>query len=150
MDITSQILNTIYIEEIREKEGGTYGVVTNGEISNVPNDRASLEVYFKTGSEKREHLTNMAIDLLHQYAEKGPRQEDLDKVREYMQKKYVENQKENAYWSNLMLNYLLDGYDGNKDYMDVLNSITVDDLKKFLKNLLKQGNVIEVSMIGVK
>lgn len=92
----------------------------------------------------------MAIDLLHQYAEKGPRQEDLDKVREYMQKKYVENQKENAYWSNLMLNYLLDGYDGNKDYMDVLNSITVDDLKKFLKNLLKQGNVIEVSMIGVK
>lgn len=48
-----------------------------------------------------------------------------------------------------MLNYLLDGYDGNKDYMDV-NSITVDDLKKFVKNLLKQGNVIEVSMIGVK
>lgn len=150
MDITSQILDIVYTEEIREKEGGTYGVVTNGEISNVPNDRASLEVYFKTGPEKREHLTNMAIDLLYQYAEKGPRQEDLDKVREYMQKKYVENQKENAYWSNLMLNYLLDDYDGNKDYMGVLNSITVDDLKKFVKNLLKQGNMIEVSMIGVK
>ena len=150
MSITSQILDIVYTEEIREKEGGTYGVSSYGEISNVPNDKARLEIYFQTDPEKREYLTQMAIDLLAKYAEEGPSQENLDKVREYMQKKYVESQKENDYWSNLMINYLLDGYDGHKDYLAVLGSITTEDLKEFAKNLLKQGNVIEVSMVGVK
>ena len=31
-----------------------------------------------------------------------------------------------------------------------LNSITTEDLKKFAKSLLKQGNKIEVSMVGVE
>ena len=150
MSITSLILDIVYTEQIREKEGGTYGVSSYGEISNVPNGRARLEISFQTDPEKREYLTQMAVDLLTQYAEQGPRQENLDKVREYMQKKYIESQKENDYWSNLMANYLLDGYDGHKDYLEVLNSITVDDLKKFAENLLKQGNVIEVSMVGAK
>jgi zinc protease len=92
----------------------------------------------------------MAVDLLHKYAEEGPRQQDLDKVRDYMLKKYAENQKENSYWSSLMLNYALDGVDSAKDYEKILNSITTDDLKKFAKSLLKQGNKIEVSMVGVE
>ena len=41
------------------------------------------------------------------------------------------------------------GYDGYKDYEKTLNSITTEDLKKFAKSLLKQGNEIEVSMVGV-
>jgi len=105
---------------------------------------------FQTDPDKREHLTQMAIDLLHKYAEEGPRQQDLDKVREYMLKKFAENQKENNYWSTLMYNYTLTGFDGNKDYEATLNSITVDDLRKFAKKLLKQGNEIEVSMVGVE
>ena len=67
-----------------------------------------------------------------------------------MLKKYTENQKENAYWGNLMYNYAFTGYDGYKDYEKTLNSITPDDLKKFVKKLLKQGNEIEVSMVGIE
>ena len=92
----------------------------------------------------------MAVDLLNKFAEEGPAQKNLDKVREYMLKKYTENQKENAYWGNLMYNYAFTGYDGYKDYEKTLNSITPDDLKKFVKKLLKQGNEIEVSMVGIE
>lgn len=150
MSLTDQILDIIYTEEIREKEGGTYGVGTSGRINNVPKETAMLQIMFQTDPDKREHLTNMAIDLLHKYAVEGPRQADLDKVRDYMLKKYTENQKENSYWSNLMLNYALDGNDNYKDYEKILRSITVDDLKKFAQKLLKQGNKIEVSMVGVE
>ena len=150
MSITKQILDIIYTEEIREKEGGTYGVGVSGNLNNVPTERAALQIMFQTDPDKREHLTKMAIELLAQYAEQGPRQSDLDKVREYMLKKYTENQKENNYWTNLMYNYTLTGYDGNKNYEKTLNSITTDDLKKFAKNLLKQGNEIEISMVGVE
>ena len=150
MSITKQVLDIIYTEEIREKEGGTYGVGVSGSINDVPKEKAVLQVMFQTDPDKREHLTQMAIDLLHKYAEEGPRQQDLDKVREYMLKKFAENQKENNYWSTLMYNYTLTGFDGNKDYEATLNSITVDDLRKFAKKLLKQGNEIEVSMVGVE
>ena len=150
MSLTDQILDIIYTEEIREKEGGTYGVGTNGSLTKVPKESARLLIMFQTDPEKREHLTGMAIDLLAKYAEEGPRQKDLDKVREYMLKKYAENQKENSYWGNLMYNYIALGYDGYKDYEKTLNSITTDDLKKFAKSLLKQGNEIEISMVGVK
>ena len=150
MSLTKQILDIIYTEEIREKEGGTYGVGTSGTLYSVPKESARLLVMFQTAPELREKLTGMAIDLLNKFAEEGPRQQDLDKVREYMLKKYAENQKENAYWGNQMQNYVIDGFDGYKDYEKTLNSITTDDLKKFAKSLLKQGNQIEVSMVGVE
>ena len=150
MSITKQILDIIYTEEIREKEGGTYGVGVGGNLNDVPKVTAMLQIQFQTAPELREKLTGMAVDLLYKYAEEGPRQQDLDKVRDYMLKKHVENQKENSYWNGLMYNYTLTGFDGGKNYEKTLNSITTDDLKKFAKSLLKQGNKIEVSMVGVE
>ncbi len=150
MSLTKQILDIIYTEEIREKEGGTYGVGTSGTLTKVPKETARLLIMFQTDPDKREHLTKMAIDLLNKFAEEGPRQKDLDKVREYMLKKYAENQKENAYWASLLQSSITADYEGYKDYEKTLNSITPDDLKKFVKKLLKQGNEIEVSMVGVE
>ena len=150
MSLTKQILDIIYTEEIREKEGGTYGVGTSGTINRVPKESFRLLVMFQTAPELREKLTGMAVDLLHKYAEEGPRQKDLDKVREYMLKKYTENQKENSYWASLLQSSITADYEGYKDYEKTLNSITTDDLKKFAKSLLKQGNKIEVSMVGVE
>ena len=150
MSLTDQILDIIYTEEIREKEGGTYGVGTSGSMTKVPKESFRLLVMFQTSPELREKLTGIAVDLLNKFAEEGPRQQDLDKVREYMLKKFAENQKENSYWANLMHNEIALGYDGYKDYEKTLNSITTEDLKKFAKSLLKQGNKIEVSMVGVE
>ena len=150
MSITKQILDIIYTEEIREKEGGTYGVGVSGSLNSIPKEKFALQIMFQTDPDKREHLTGMAIDLLAKYAEEGPRQQDLDKVREYMLKKFVESQKENNYWDGLMYNYVTLGYDKQKDYEEILRSITTDDLRKFAKRLLKQGNEIEISMVGVE
>ena len=150
MSVTDQILDIIYTEEIREKEGGTYGVGTSGSITRIPKESFRLLVMFQTAPELREKLTGMAVDLLNKFAEEGPRQKDLDKVREYMLKKYAENQKENSYWANMLHNEIALGYDGYTDYEKTLNSITTEDLKKFMKSMLKQGNAIEVSMVGIE
>ena len=150
MSVTDQILDIIYTEEIREKEGGTYGVGTSGSITRIPKETFRLLVMFQTAPELREKLTGMAVDLLNKFAEEGPRQKDLDKVREYMLKKYAENQKENSYWANMLHNEIALGYDGYTDYEKTLNSITTEDLKKFMKSMLKQGNAIEVSMVGIE
>ncbi|MDO9154728.1 MAG: insulinase family protein, partial [Paludibacter sp.] len=50
------ILNIRYLESIREKEGGTYGVGVRGSINNIPVDEAVLLMQFDTDAEKQQKL----------------------------------------------------------------------------------------------
>ena len=150
MDIASQILDIVYTEEIREKEGGTYGVGTSGDISNEPKKQAELQIQYVCDPDREEYLSGKIIDILYKFAEEGPRDSDLAKVKEYLQKKYTENQKENSYWSGTIQTYIHDKIDRNTDYEKLLASITTEDVRKCMKKLLDQGNFIQTSMIGTK
>ena len=63
-----------------------------------------------------------------------------------MLKQYTEQTKENGYWLNRLLDYYFNKVDMNTGYEKLVNEITVKDVKKFTKALLKQGNIIEVTM----
>ena len=49
-------------------------------------------------------------------AKEGPSAEHMQKIKEYMLKKYKDAQKENGYWLNNMDEYLYTGVDNTKDY----------------------------------
>ena len=76
----------------------------------------------------------------------GPKTEDLNKVKEYMLKTFQQNQKENSYWMGIINTMLWEKVDMNTGYQNTVNSITVNDLKKFAKSFFGQKNMIEVSM----
>ncbi len=63
-----------------------------------------------------------------------------------MLKKYADNQKENGYWMNNLNDYFYYGMDMTEGYTDIVNSITAKEIQKFVSDLLKQGNEIEVTM----
>src|SRR3712207_8353627 len=42
-----QVLDMVYTEEIREKEGGTYGVSCRGGLSKYPKERLTLQIVFQ-------------------------------------------------------------------------------------------------------
>ena len=48
MSMLSQILNIMYTESVREKEGGTYGVSAFGSLTKYPKEKAVLQIYFDT------------------------------------------------------------------------------------------------------
>ncbi|MGL5937644.1 MAG: M16 family metallopeptidase [Phocaeicola sp.] len=146
MSMTSQILNLVYTETVREKEGGTYGVSVGGSISKFPKERGRLQINFDTNPEKREHLTNVVLTELNKFAKEGPSADNLKKVKEYMLKQYHENQKENSYWVNILDKYYWEGMDLSSQYEAMVNSITADELRGFIKKFLAQKNQIEVSM----
>ena len=150
MDIASQALNIVYTEEIREKEGGTYGVSTVCNLSNEPKKQAMLQIQYICDPDREEYLSGRIIEILNKFAEEGPRDSDLAKVKEYLQKKYTEEQKENYYWRGTIQTYVEDKIDRTTDYEKLLASITADDVKNCVKKMLKQGNFIQISMLGTK
>ena len=146
MSMLSQILDIMYTESVREKEGGTYGVSTYGIVDKYPKEEALLQIYFDTDPAKRAKMTEIIQKELKQFAEEGPTAENLNKVKEFKLKKYKEDAKENGYWMSVLSTYFWEKTDMNTGYEDLVNSITPKDLQEFAKSLLDQNNCIEVSM----
>ena len=146
LSFATQVLDMVYTEEVREKEGGTYGVNCFGDLQKYPKEQLLLQIVFQTDPAKKDKLAGIVVDELKKLAAEAPSDVHLQKVKEYMLKKYADNQKENGYWMNNLNDYFYYGMDMTEGYTDIVNSITAKDIQKFVSDLLKQGNEIEVTM----
>jgi zinc protease len=144
MDYLSQILDMIFTEEVREKEGGTYGVQSYGSLNKYPHEQAMVQIVYQTDPTKKDKLNTLIDELVQKMAAEGPTPEQMQKVRDYMVKAYNDNQKENSYWISTLDEYYYTGTDFNADYLDIVNSVTVNDVKAFTNDLIKQGNKVTV------
>lgn len=147
LSMTSQILNLVYTEKVREEEGGTYGVYVGGNLSKYP-EKAGMQIIFDTAPAKKDKLMKIIYAEIDNISKNGPTEANLNKVKEYMLKKQAEELKENGYWLGAIDEYLFSGTDEVNGYEKVVNSITVKDVQKFADSLFKQKNEVEVSMIS--
>ena len=147
MSVFNQILDIVYTEKVREDEGGTYGVSSNGSISRYPENQTIVQIVYDTDPAKMEHLNTIIHKELKDLAVNGPREADFKKVKEFMNKKYSENVKQNGYWLGTLNTYYFYGENNYSDYLSTLNSITMEDVKEFVKELLAQENEVVVGMM---
>lgn len=147
MSMFDQVLDIVYTEKVREDEGGTYGVHSQGSIGRYPEGQTILQIIYDTDPAKVNDLNVIIHRELNSIAEDGPRAEDFSKVKEYMMKQYTENLKENNYWLGILSNKYFYGEDLYSNYLDIVKSITADDIKDFAKQLLSQGNEAVVVMM---
>ena len=146
MSFLNQVLNIVYTEEVREKEGGTYGVGVQGAVSEEPENRYTLSVNFKMSPERREELLAIIIKQFEKIAAEGPVSEHVEKVRSYMLKSFDESQKRNGAWKTWLYKYYFEGKNTRDGYAELVSSITTEDIRLLAKYILEQGNYIEVSM----
>ena len=146
MSVVGDVLNARYLESIREKEGGSYGVGVRGSLSATPVSQASLMMQFDTDPDKQARLMEIIHAEVDEIVLNGPREDDLQKVKENMLKKYAEDLEENSWWRNALLNYYR--YDINlvEDYRSTVNALTKESVQTLLKQVVSQGNVVEVVM----
>lgn len=147
MSMFDQILDIVYTEKVREEEGGTYGVSTIGGISRYPEGQTLLQIIFDTDPEKKDHLNQIILKELDLIAANGPRESDFKRVKEYMNKSYNENLKENRYWVNVLDKLYFYGEDTHTNYIETVNNMTPKDVQRFVSELLKQGNLKTIIMI---
>ena len=146
MTAIGSILNMRYLESIREKEGGSYGVGVRGSLSRVPISEAVLLMQFDTDPEKQAHLMSIIHKEVDEIVENGPRKDDLQKVKENMLKKYAEDLRENSWWSRTIVSYYQDELNYPEDYTAAVESLTAEKIQSTLRKITEQGNVLEVVM----
>ena len=140
MSFLYQALDMDFTEQVREQEGGTYGVTCIGQLSKFPIEEEILQIIYQTDPTKRQQLNGLIDKIVSEMAANGPSESHLQKVREYMQKQYADNQKENSYWLGNLDEYFDSNIDFTEGFLDIVNNITVKDVQQFANDLIKQGN----------
>ncbi len=146
MDMLEQAFSMLYTETVREDEGGAYGVPVGTDLTDYPDNRATVQIQLPTAPAKRERMTEIVYKGVDDMVEKGPTEEQLHKIKEYMLRLHEENLKKNGYWLSQMTTLAMYGIDNVTAYEKTLKSITIEDIKKAAKTVLRSGNRIEVGM----
>jgi zinc protease len=146
MAVIGDILGTRYLESIREKEGGSYGVGCAGYVMEDPIEQAVLLMQFDTDPEKQQKLMSIIHKEVMEIVENGPRADDLQKAKESRLSSLAEDMETNSWWGTILNRYYNDGINYAKDYKKALEAVNAKSIQKTLKALVKQGNVIEVVM----
>ena len=147
MEMIGRILSTRYLESIREREGGSYGVGCGGWMNRQPVASAILAMQFDTDPEKQEKLMNIIHEEVMTIVENGPLATDLQKEKESLLKDFEEDLEKNGYWEEILTNYYKNGINYITDYKAAVEAITAETVQETLKKLVEAGNVFEVVML---
>lgn len=146
VDVIKSILTTRYLDEIREKEGATYGVGVRASITNFPAQSFSVGINFDTDPKLRDKMIGIVYSEIKNLIDNGPSEVNLGKAKEFLLKSYDQNQRENGYWSNAIRAKYEKGIDVNSKYLEIVNGLTIAKVKTVAEQLFNQGNIVEVVM----
>lgn len=143
--IIGSILDLRYKENIREKEGGTYGVTVNAFSTRLPKMNQSLEISFACDPSNAEHLKSLIYKEIENI-KKSVRQDDLNKVLLNIKKNNEFRTESNDFWMKTLQQY----YETKENSLDssyletIINKVTTKSIEKAANNFFKQADVLDV------
>lgn len=140
------ILDMIYVDTLREDEGGTYGASSDMSITAAPKQQARIQVAFETNPTQCEKLIGLAKEGLHKLAYEGPTEEQMTRTLENFRKGIPEKRINNSYWLGNLLTNEYRGIDYDAEYEAAVNEISAESIMEVLQKVLESGNFIEVVM----
>ena len=149
MKALADIMDIVYTEKVREDEGGTYGVSCYGDVRLRPEESFSLQIFFQTNAGVRDKLIGIVKDEMKNVSVNGPSEVNLNKEKEFLLKHHQELLQDNSYWLGVIEDYYSDGIDEYSHYTDIVNSMTIESMKQFAKQIVA-GELKELIQNGVK
>lgn len=140
------ILDQIYVDTLREDEGGTYGASVASDARKDPNSRYLLQVYFNSKPALEEKLRTLAIDGFKKLANEGPTDEQFTRTIENFKKNIPESRINNSYWMNDISSFCKNGIDRDKEWEAAVNAMTKESIQAAAKSFINSDNFIEVVM----
>lgn len=138
-DFAAQIMTTRLLAEVREKEGATYSIQTQGGMDRLNEVNVEFLTQFMTNSDKLEK----ALEIIRHEFEgiaKEVSEEEFLKIKEFMEKQYTESSRQNNSWSTAMGSYVLRAEDTFAQALSVIEKLTPKDVSDFMNEVMKQGN----------
>ena len=145
-DALSYILDMVYVETLREDEGGTYGASASSSVTTKPYEFQLIEVAFETNPDAAEKLRGMAKDGLTRIAQEGPTEVMYDKAVKNLEKTIPESKLRNSFWSNALYNWQLYGIETIEAYENAVKAMTPEKIRKAAQDITGSGNMIELIM----
>lgn len=148
MDITAKLLSKRYLEVIREKEGGSYGVGVWANVDKIPSQEYKLSIQFDTDPAKADKLKSIVYSEIQDLFTKGAKMDDLNETKKNFIKERQENLRKNTYWVDAINSHYV--YNETmmtpEAYDELINSITKEKVEKFAKKYLAKPAKVEVVM----
>ncbi len=141
------VLDLRYTESLREEEGGTYGAHVSASLVDQPQEQAVLSVSFDTDPAMEDRLIEIAWAEIDSIAQNGPNDEDMEKVRLNLIKRYQENIRDNQWWAHTLQVYDEDGIDRYNHYEQLVQELSADDVRALTQSLLANGNKTQIIMV---
>lgn len=148
MDVVGKLLDKRYLEIIREKEGGSYGVRVGASVNKFPREEYKLVIRFDTDPAKAEKVKGIVYNEIQALFNEGVKEDDLHETKENLIKVRQENLRKNGYWLNAINHHYVynESMLNLENYEKMINSITKEKVEKFAKKYFAAPAKIEVVM----
>lgn len=144
-NVLEGVLELRYTENIREKEGGTYGVSVNAGAVRQPYQNYSMTMVFDCDPERAAHLKSLVYAETEKMMQEGPTAEEIHKVISNLKKNYEQSKLHNSYWLNSIYSEYVSGIKFDPaGYEKMMDKISPKDIQKFAQSLFKNADVIDI------
>ncbi len=144
LDIAKLYLDMVYVETLRESEGGTYGAGVATVCGREPKDVAILQVVFETNPESAEKLAKLAVDGVQKLIAEGIPADKFDMIIKNVQKNIPQDRISNSYWSSTLQKYVEFGENYDSEYEQAVNAATPEAVVEAVKKLVEADNFIQL------
>ena len=140
--IAGQVLSNRLLKTVREEMGAVYSIGASAHLSRIEGKNAknaTIQSSFPMKPELKQDVLNF-IDNELKALEKNVTEEELAKYVEFMVKTANESLEKNDAWMNGITGWCFNGVDTFNGKVEVLESITVKDIKNFFKKMRAAKN----------
>ena len=146
--VAGQVLQMVYLKEIREDAGAAYTVNAQAGVSRDDfNDQASIYAYCPMKPEKADDALRIMGEAVEQMAAGTCDADMVQKVKEYMLKSHADQLKTNGYWAGRINTWRRHGLDFHTDYEKTVEAVTPASVSAFVAEVLKSGNQAKIVML---
>ncbi len=149
-NILQQVLKMMYTEQIREQDGGTYGVNVIVSLNRYPKDDLTLSINFDTNEQQAQSLLDKAIACINEIAKDGPNSTMVAKAKEFMMKSYNTYKDTNSFIMSSIMENVQYGTTHSLNYQGTLEQVTSNDIRKVAQEIVNSSNIVDGRIIGIK
>ncbi len=137
--MVAQIMSNRLLAKVREEMGATYSIGAQSMMERVGESNTLFQIQFPMKPELKDDVF-AAIDAIIAGMGKDVTDAELNPIKEYMIKNVTAQYDENGHWVGAIAGTSVNGVNNFIGAVDVINSVTVDDIMNYWNSVIAQGN----------